>query len=185
MTGFQRPEDGDIRTAADGHEIFYFTTTTTSQIFSFDLTNPDHPVSKVFADQSTIDAATGLPLGSSFLEPDNITSDLAGITGRKGNLCFTEDIGGTNPVDDLFCAIDANDDGVAEALGRFAILTTSGAEPTGILFNPTNPGEFLVDVQHSANFQDRLISITLAPEPATLALFSASLAGLAATRCRR
>src|SRR5262249_48150362 len=57
---------------------------------------------------------------------------------------------GNNPVDDLFCARDANFDGVAESISRLATLSTNFAEPTGLLFDPFVPNQLYVNVQHAA-----------------------------------
>ena len=215
IAAFNRPEDIDIRTSANGR-TFLFTGATgaavpdlSGNVLSIELTDPEAPVVRVFAGQNTIDAATGLPAGRGFIQPDNIAVDPF-----SGTVCFTEDIGnssnptngsppafpnnGNNPVDDLLCARDANFDGVAESISRLATLATNFAEPTGLLFDPFVPNQLYVNVQHAAtgsvnqfgNFvpdgltgNDLIVQFNV-PAPATLSLLALGLAGFLGWRRR-
>ena len=85
---------------------------------------------------------------------------------------------------DIWFAADADNDGVAESLGRWATMSTRGAEPTGLYFDKFNPGLAYVNVQHPDSGVDRLIAIQAVPEPETYALMGAGL-GLVAFMARR
>ena len=179
-TAFNRPEDIEIQTNPDGTQRIYFGATDTHNVFSLNVTDPAAPTIGIFFDQSTIDAATGLPVGAGFLNPDNIAVDAA------GNVFVLEDIGNIGGTGfDIWFAVDANHDGVAEKIGRWASLSTSGSEPTGFYFDPFRPNVAYLNVQHSASDIDRTIEISVVPEPATAAVLGAGLLGLMATRLRR
>ena len=216
IAGFFRPEDIDIEFAPNGKTFLYTGATgaatpdLTGNVLSIELTDPSSPVVRVFAGQNTIDAATGLALGRGFVQPDNVA-----VSPFGRGVCFVEDIGnssnptngnaaafpnnGNNPVDDVFCAVDANHDGVAESVSRLAILATNFAEPTGLIFDPVNPNRLYVNVQHAAagsvnsfgNFvvnnavqgNDLIVQFDV-PEPATIGILGLGLAGLIARRRR-
>ena len=108
-TNFNRPEDIDIQTLSDGTQRIYFGTTGTHKMFSLNVTNAVGPTVQLFVSQATIDAATGLAVGSGFLNPDNVAIDFL------GNIYFTEDIGGVGGTGfDIWMATDDDRDGVAE-----------------------------------------------------------------------
>jgi secreted PhoX family phosphatase len=182
-TEFNRPEDLEIQTLADGTQRIYFGATDSHKVFALTLTNPSTAQLGIFFDQSTIDAATGLPVGSAFLNPDNMAID------SNGNIYVVEDIGNIAagaPGFDVWFAYDANRDGVAEAIGRWASLSTTGAEPTGLYFDPFRPNIAYIDVQHAASDIDRTIEISAAvPEPGTVSLLVAGIAGLMLARRSR
>jgi secreted PhoX family phosphatase len=181
-TAFNRPEDLEIQTLKDGTQRIYFGTTDTHQVWSLNVTNPLAPTIGIFFDQSTIDAATGLPVGSEFLKPDNMAID------SNGNIYVVEDIGDIEaggPGFDIWFAYDANRDGVAEAIGRWASLSTIGAEPTGLYFDPFRPNVAYIDVQHADSDVDRTIEISAVPEPGTVSLLMAGIMGLAVVRRSR
>ncbi len=135
---------------------------------------------RIFFDQSTIDAATGLPVGSAFENPDNIAIDI------NGNIYVVEDRGNIGAEGfDIWFAYDANRDGVAEEIGRWASLSTLGAEPTGLYFDPFRPNIAYINVQHTASDIDRTIEISAVPEPGTISLLMAGLVGLMLTRRSR
>ena len=81
--------------------------------------------------------------------PDNIA------IGHDGTVYIIED---NNP-GDIWRATDANDDGVAESVGRWASLGVAGSEPTGMIADPSDPGRFFVVIQHPSSDNDAIWEI--------------------------
>ena len=153
-TDYQRPEDLQIATVR-GVQFLYMTTTTTNEIYVLNLkTN----TIAVFANRSTIDLATGLPLGSALTSPDNLAID------HDGNIYIIEDRPGGSD-NDIWFARDLNRDGdltdPGEGLGRWASNGTVGSEFTGLYFDPRNKRRAWVNIQHPDSGNDRTIEITL------------------------
>jgi secreted PhoX family phosphatase len=113
---------------------------------------------------------TGLAVGNVFANPDNLAID------ADGNIYIVEDQPGGSA--DIWFATDANRDGVAESIGRWASLTSGGAEPTGLYFDKFNPNVAYVNVQHPTDGNDRMLQISAVPEPATGLMTLAGLGGL-------
>jgi len=153
-TDYQRPEDAQIQALANG-DYLYVTTTTTNAVYRLDLQNN---VMSLFANQGTTDMATGLPVGSGLLSPDNLALDL------DGNIYIIEDRNG-GVDDDIWFARDLNKDGdltdAGEGLGRWASNGTLGSELTGLYFDPTNKRRAWVNIQHPSSGNDRTIEITI------------------------
>ncbi|MHB1145347.1 MAG: alkaline phosphatase PhoX [Thiobacillus sp.] len=152
-TNFDRPEDLEIKTLKNGKQLLFVATTTNHKVFSIDLSSD---TVKLFASRDTKDMATGLPVGETFKSPDNLAID------AKGNIYIVEDQPGG--VEDIWFTRDENNDGVAEAVGKWASLSTVGAESTGLYFDKFKPNVAYVNVQHPASKVDRTIMIT-APCP--------------------
>lgn len=169
-TDFDRPEDMEIQNLVNGDQIIYFATTTNHKVFSLNLANGDL---KIFVDRNTVDAATGLAVGSVFTNPDNIA------IGPDGTMYIIEDQDGG--VANLWKATDANRDGVAESIDVFATLRTNDAEPTGMFFLGD---KIYVNVQHPLSGNDALVEISPVPEAETYAMMLAGLGlvGFAAAR---
>ena len=74
---------------------------------------------------------------------------------------------------------------MAESVGRWASMSTTGAEPTGLYFDVTNPNVAFVNVQHPASGVDRMIQISAVPEPSTYAMLIGGLAALGGLARRR
>jgi len=152
-TGFDRPEDMEIKTLKNGKQMLFVATTTNHKVFSIDLRND---TVKLFASRDTLDMATGQPVGAAFTSPDNLAID------ADGNMYIVEDQPGG--VEDVWFARDDDNDGVAEAIGKWASLSTVGAESTGLYFDPFKPNVAYINVQHPSSGVDRTIMIT-APCP--------------------
>lgn len=172
-TDYQRPEDLEIKTLANGDQILYVATTTTEEIYSFNLGNN---TASLFVNNSTLDQATGLGVGGAFHNPDNLAID------SEGNIYIVEDQPGGQA--DIWFATDANNDGVAESIGRWASMSTDGSEPTGLYFDKFNPNVVYVNVQHPLSGDDRTIRIAV-PEPETYAMLLAGLGLICASVRRR
>ena len=148
-TNFDRPEDLEIKTLKNGKQMLFVATTTNSKVFSIDLRND---TVKLFASRDTLDMATGVPVGTQFTSPDNLAID------ADGNMYIVEDQDGGKQ--DTWFAKDEDHDGVAEAVGKWASLTTLEAEATGLYFDPFNPDLAYINVQHPTSKVDRTFMFT-------------------------
>ncbi|MHB1215644.1 MAG: alkaline phosphatase PhoX [Thiobacillus sp.] len=152
-TGFDRPEDLEIKTLKNGKQMLFVATTTNHKVFSIDLRSD---TVKLFVSRDTPDMATGLPVGGAFTNPDNLAID------SEGNMYVVEDQPGG--IEDIWFVKDENNDGVAEAMGKWVSLSTVGAESTGLYFDTFKPNVAYVNVQHPGSGVDRTIMIS-APCP--------------------
>ena len=182
-SNYQRPEDAEISKNANGEEILYFATTTTNEVFAFNLATN---TSSLFASTATLNLATNAAVGSTeFTSPDNIAID------AEGNVYIVEDRNGA--VDnDIWFAKDLNHDGdlndTGEGLQRWASNGTPGSEFTGLYFDKNDPNKAYVNIQHPTDGVDRLIQISAVapvPEPETYAMMMAGLGMLGAVARRR
>ncbi|MGK2912940.1 MAG: alkaline phosphatase PhoX [Porticoccaceae bacterium] len=149
-TKFDRPEDMEIQTLGEaGRQLLYVATTTNHKVFAIDLSKRKV---KLFADRNTIDEGTGAAVGNTFANPDNLAVD------ADGNMYIVEDQPGG--VEDVWLAKDKNRDGVAESIGKWASLSTVGAESTGLYFDKFQPNVAYINVQHPDSGVDRTIMIT-------------------------
>jgi hypothetical protein len=157
-TDYQRPEDMQMQ-RIHGREFLYVTTTTTNEVYRLDLRNK---TISVFANQTTIDLATGLPAGAALASPDNLAID------HDGNIYIIEDRNG-GVDNDIWFAKDRNNDGdltdPGEGIGRWASNGTQGSEFTGLYFDPFNKRRAWVNIQHPASGNDRTIEITIPHRP--------------------
>jgi secreted PhoX family phosphatase len=148
-TNFDRPEDLEIKTLGEGKQMLFVATTTNNKVFSIDLATS---TVKLFASRATPDLATGSPVGDAFTSPDNLAID------ADGNMYIVEDQPGGKQ--DTWFAVDKNNDGVAEAVGKWASLTTIGAEASGLYFDPFKSNTAYINVQHPTSKVDRTIMLT-------------------------
>lgn len=173
-TNYQRPEDLQVKTLDNGDQFLFFAATTTDNVYTIDLANMEI---KEFANRDTIDAATGLAVGSVFNNADNLAID------DEGNLYVIEDDGAGRA--NIWMAKDADNDGVAESVATWATLLVNGAEPTGLYFDKFNPNVAYVNVQHPGSGNDMLVQISAVPEPETYAMLLAGLGLVGAVARRR
>jgi len=171
-TNFDRPEDLEIQTLANGDQVLYVATTTNNKVFALELATNNIDL---FASRDTMDAATGAAVGNAFSSPDNLAID------NMGNMYIIEDQPGGRA--NIWKATDADKDGVAESIDVWATLMTAGAEPTGLFYNEWN-GKFYVNVQHPNSGNDVLVEISPVPEPEAYAMMLAGL-GLVGFMARR
>ena len=153
-TDYQRPEDLQIQKLGT-REYLYIATTTTHEVYRLDLKSQ---TISVFANRSTIDLATGLPVNAGLTSPDNLAID------HNGNIYIVEDRNG-GVDNDIWFANDLNQDGdlldAGEGLARWASNGTPGSEFTGLYFDPFNKRRAWVNIQHPASSVDRTIEITI------------------------
>jgi secreted PhoX family phosphatase len=169
-TGYNRPEDIEIQTLADGTQLLYFNTTDSDtnagstdgagRTYNLNLTTG---AVRLFADATTIDLATGVAVGGGFRNADNLAID------AEGNIYIVEDRNG-GVDDDIWFAVDLNKDGDllddGEGLARWASNGTQGSEFTGLYFDLHRPDQAYVNIQHPSSGVDRLIEISGAPKVA-------------------
>ena len=148
-TNFDRPEDLEIKTLKNHKQMLFVATTTNNKVFSIDLATD---TVKLFASRDTKDMATGAPVGDQFTSPDNLAID------ADGNMYIVEDQPGGKQ--DTWFAKDDNNDGVAEAVGKWASLTTVGAESSGLYFDKFKSNTAYINVQHPSSKVDRTIMFT-------------------------
>lgn len=152
-TPYGRPEDVTLTTLANGNEVLYVTVTSEDAVYGIELLGGTDAMVRIFVDRSTIDLSTGAPVGTQFNNPDNLA------TGADGTIYVVEDQ--EVPVADIWKAMDADNDGVAEAIGRWLSLGIPGAEPTGLEQDPKDPNRFILNIQHPSSGNDALWEIRL------------------------
>ena len=166
-TGYNRPEDIEIQTLADGTQLLYFNTTDsdinasgsdgTSRTYNINLSTN---VVRLFAAPQTTDLATGAPVGGGLRNADNLAVD------HEGNMYIVEDRPGGGD-DDIWFALDLNKDGdltdPGEGIGRWATNGTFDSEFTGLYFDLRNPNKAYVNIQHPDSGVDRTIEIIASP----------------------
>lgn len=147
-TNYNRPEEIEIKTM-NGQEVIFIVTTGSHEVYSLNLASNEM---RIFVSRGTINSATGLPVGTELTSPDNVEID------ADGNVYIVEDQPGGEA--DIWFATDANNDGVAESIGRWATMSTVGAEPTGLYFDKFNPNVAYVNVMHPDSGNDTMVQIT-------------------------
>lgn len=152
-TPFGRPEDMDVGVLANGNEVVYCAITSENLVIAIELVSDAMAIVHDFVRSTvTTNEATGNPVGggsAGFNSPDNLA------VGHDGTVYVIED---SNP-GDIWRARDANDDGVAESVGRWASLGVSGSEPSGMIADPNDPSRFFVVVQHPSSNNDAIWEI--------------------------
>lgn len=154
-TPFGRPEDMHLGTLANGNEVAYIAITSENLVIAIELVSATTAIVHDFVRRGvTVDASTGLPVAggsAGFNSPDNME------VGRDGTVYIIED----SLPGDIWRASDANKDGIAESIGRWASLGVAGSEPTGMRSDPKDPKRFYVNIQHPSSDNDALWAITM------------------------
>jgi len=174
-TPYGRPEDMEVAKLPNGNEILYITATSENTIYSVEILDEATAMVGILADGST-PTNVGFPATTGFLNsPDNLAQD------ALGNIYIIEDApNGSDVGGDIWFARDADNDGVAESLDHFMSIQVDGSEATGMIFNPVNPTEFVVAVQHpdSTNLDN-------VPEGFGDAVWKFDLTGIVPPQCAR
>ena len=150
-TPYGRPEDMVISTDKNGREVLYFTATSENAVYTVTLLSKTTADVKVFCDRSTVNIATGLPVGTALSSPDNLGID------ADGKIYVVEDQAPNTA--DIWQAVDLDNDGVAEYLALWLSLGATGAEPTGLFFSPNVQTRAIVAIQHPSSTNDALFEI--------------------------
>lgn len=142
-TPYGRPEDMEVATLDNGNEVVYIAVTSERTIYSVEILGGDKAKVGVLASADTAKNVGFLPTTGTLNSPDNLAQD------ALGNIYIIEDAPNSSPVGgDIWFVRDADNDGVAESLDHFMSIQADGSEATGMIFNPTNPTQFVVAVQH-------------------------------------
>ena len=145
-TPYGRPEDMEVATLGKGRnkkEVIYFTATSEATIYSVTMLGRDKAYVGILADANTPKNIGYQPTTGSLNSPDNLAQD------ALGNIYIIEDAPNSSSTGgDIWFVRDTNGDGVAESIDHFLSLRVNGSEATGMIFNPANPTEFVVAVQH-------------------------------------
>ncbi|WP_264488659.1 alkaline phosphatase PhoX [Luteolibacter arcticus] len=151
-TPYGRPEDMAVGRATNGREMLYVAVTSENAVISIEIlenrkgnsyTATGKAIVRVMANNSTPKNLGYAPTTGTISSPDNIALD------SQGNVYVIEDApNGSSTGGDIWFFRDKNSDGVAESVDHFMSIRVHGSEATGMIFNPANPLEFCVSVQH-------------------------------------
>lgn len=154
-TPYGKPEDVAIGTLASGNQCLYVALSLEHVVLSVELLTATSAVVRHLVDRTTPDLATGLAVAADFAWPDNLAID------AFGSVYVVED----NLPGDVFKVVDADGDGVAEAVGRFLSCGVAGSEPSGLIFDPNDLYRMILTVMHPGSGNDALWSIQTRPYP--------------------
>jgi len=150
-TPFRRPEDIEVGYLKNGNEVVYFTATEELAVYSVEELGHGKAMVRLAADESTLKNLGHAATTGHINSPDNLAQD------ALGNIYMVEDWpNGDNVGGDIWFLRDTNNDGVAESVDHFMSLQVKGAENTGMIFNPANPTQFIVSVQHPDSTSDEV-----------------------------
>jgi hypothetical protein len=147
-TPYGRPEDTEVGLNRRQKEVLYFTATSENTVYSVEMLPPGKKNSKafvrVFLNQADTPKNQGFdPTTAVLNSPDNLAQD------ALGNIYVIEDAPNSGLIGgDVWFARDTDNDGVAESLDHFMSIRVAGCEAPGMVFNPVNPTEFVMAVQH-------------------------------------
>ena len=143
-TPYGRPEDTEVGALANGNEVLYFTATSEAAVYSVEITSGTTATVRVFCSDSSTPKNLGFAgTTASLNSPDNLAQD------ALGNIYVIEDAPNSSSTGgDIWFIRDTDGDGVAESIDHFLSIRADGCEATGMIFNPVNPTEFVISVQH-------------------------------------
>ncbi len=149
-TPFGRPEDMSVSRMSNGNEVIFVAITSENTILSIEILGnkgrkkqAGKAMVRAMATASTPKNVGFDPTTGTLNSPDNIALD------AQGNVYVIEDApNGSSTGGDIWFVRDKNSDGVAESLDHFMSIRVNGSEATGMIFNPSNPLEYVVCVQH-------------------------------------
>ncbi len=146
-TPYGRPEDMEIGTLANGREVMYFAATSEQSIYAVEMISPRRAIVRLAASEADTPKNAGFPQTSGVLNsPDNLAQD------ALGNIYIIEDApNGSDIGGDIWFMRDTDTNGVAESLDHFLSIQVGGSEATGMIFNPAEPTQFVVSVQHPSS----------------------------------
>jgi hypothetical protein len=154
-TPFGRPEDMAVSRARNNAEMLYVAITSENKVISIEIREA-HRGGKINATDRAIVRTMASDLTPKNLghaattgvinSPDNLALD------SQGNVYVIEDApNGSSTGGDIWFLRDKDSDGVAESADHFMSIRVNGSEATGMIFNPANPLEFVVAVQHPSS----------------------------------
>jgi hypothetical protein len=151
-TPYGRPEDMSVSRLTNGREVIYVAVTSENAVISIEIlekkggkavTPTGKAMVRVLGSNATPKNLGFAPTTGTISSPDNIALD------SQGNVYVIEDApNGSSTGGDVWFFRDKNSDGVAESVDHFMSIRVNGSEATGMIFNPANPLEFVMAVQH-------------------------------------
>lgn len=142
-TPYGRPEDMEVARLRNGREVLYICMTSENAVYSVEILNSRRARVGILTSGDTPTNVGYAPTTGTLGSPDNLAQD------ALGNIYVIEDAPNSSDTGgDIWFVRDANNDGVAESLDHFMSIRADGCEATGMIFNPVNPTEFVVAVQH-------------------------------------
>jgi hypothetical protein len=144
-TPYGRPEDMSVSRLSNGREVIYVAITSENLVLSIEMLEKKSgkAMVRVLGSNATPKNLGFAPTTGTINSPDNIALD------SQGNVYVIEDApNGSSTGGDVWFFRDKNSDGVAESVDHFMSIRVNGSEATGMIFNPANPLEFVMAVQH-------------------------------------
>ena len=147
-TPYGRLEDMEVGVLdKTGNEVIYFTATSERAVYSVEELSGAKgrkAMVRLFASDADTPKNEGFdPTTAEMNSPDNLAQDAA------GNIYIIEDApNGSSTGGDIWFVRDQDGNGEAESIDHFMSLQVAGSEATGMIFNPLNPMQFVVAVQH-------------------------------------
>jgi uncharacterized protein len=133
----------EIAKLKNNREVLYIAMTSENAIYSIEILSDTKARVGILASATTPKNVGHAPTTGVLNSPDNLAQD------ALGNIYVIEDApNNSNIGGDIWFVRDADNDGVAESLDHFMSIQADGSEATGMIFNPRNPTQFVVAVQH-------------------------------------